>query len=219
MTTKQYQNIYEINEFYKDEIERLAWSVCELFNLSHDEVNEMRPKTFAKKVIKLNKSLQRSDKKFWYVRSLETDVKKLTFGQFIEVQHWLKKPPVEVLHLIAATLNRSKNKNHKKLAAKYLNVSVRYILSDCLAFVTSLKNLMLEYKGVFGEQFTELEQDAKPEKPHPFIELYGWIYSATQIAEHLKITLHEAYKLNLVECLNTLAFLKSKIDYEKKLMK
>jgi hypothetical protein len=53
------------------------------------------------------------------------------------------------------------------------------------------------------------------EKPHSFIEQYGWIYSAKEVAQHEGITLDKAFDLPILQAFNALAYLKSEQAYQK----
>jgi hypothetical protein len=225
MTVAQYQICYTINNTIKDETERLAMIVCELFGLTPEQVDGLSGKAFIKYVSKMNKMLNTDFKKPFYSRlKLKKDAKHLTFGEFIELQHWLKKDAIEVLHLVSATLIIKKNKQHDTLANKVLKLNVKHILNDCLSFIESLQGFMKLYKGLFeiednnDEDFNEFDKKEKL-KSHPFVERYGWIFSAKQVADHNCISLNEAYELPVIQALNDLSYLKSKQDYETKMSK
>jgi hypothetical protein len=217
MTVEQYQICYAINNTVTDEVERLAMIICELYNLTPEQVDSMQGKQFIKYVSKMNKALNTDFKKPFYSRlKLKTDAKTLTFGEFIECQYWLKQDAIEVLHLVAATLIIKKNKDHEATANKVLKLNVNRILNDCLKFI--------EYKGLFeikendDEDFETFDKKEKL-KTHPFIERYGWIFSAKQVAEFNGISINNAYELPILQALNDLSYLKSKQDYESKMNK
>jgi hypothetical protein len=52
-----------------------------------------------------------------------------------------------------------------------------------------------------------------------FMSQFGWIYNATIVADHERITLDETFNLPTIQFLNDLAFLKAKSDHENYLMK
>ncbi len=144
----------------------------------------------------------------------------MKLGQFIELQHWLKKDPIEVLHLVAASISKSK-KQHSIKADYYLTLNVKQILQPCLKFIESLQKLLQQYAGLFEIDIEDedLKQQDKNEKlsRHPFIEQYGWQDQAKVLADYYNISVNDAYELGVLEALNTLALLKSKQDYEKQL--
>ena len=79
--------------------------------------------------------------------------------------------------------------------------------------------MLASYKGLFEQDKTELEEDAKVEKPHHFIEQFGWIYSAKQVSQHEGISLDKAFELPILQAFNTLAYLKSEQAYQKHISK
>ena len=168
----------------------------------------------SKKVDNVVKDFQRIRKPLFARKRIITDASKITVGAFIELQHWLKKDPIEVMHLVVASLLKKRG-NHKKDAEKILNKRIGIYLNDVMLFIDSLNKLFENYKHLFE---LDLENEIE-EKPHPFIVNYGWLFSATQVAAHLGININECYKINVIEFFNSLAYLKSKQDYERKKMK
>ena len=61
----------------------------------------------------------------------------------------------------------------------------------------------------------ETEEEGEKESVHPFIERYGWMFSAKQLAEYEGITLEEVYNIPIIQAFNGLSYLKSKAGYEK----
>jgi hypothetical protein len=221
MTLAEYQRIAGFWDSENDEVTQIALIVCDLYNLSYDEVNNMEPRKFLKLSKKVEKSFIGIDKKPLYSRiKLNVDAFSITLGQFIEVQHFLKLGEIDSMHLVAASIWEDK-REHKLKAEILLNKNIRYVLKDISAFLLSFANLLNSYKGLFEaeEQNLEGEEDAKVEKPHPFIEQYGWIYSAKQVAEHEGITLDKAFELPVLQAFNTLAYLKSYQSYQKYISK
>jgi hypothetical protein len=47
------------------------------------------------------------------------------------------------------------------------------------------------------------------------MDIYGWIYQTTIVAEHERIELDRVYDLPAVQFLNDLAYIKAFRDYEK----
>lgn len=215
MTTQQYQKIYDINASNDiDEIEKAAYTVCQLYGYATEKVNGFSPFKFLRKVNRSAKLLNRATRPQWYRRGLPTDAKAITLGQFIEVVHWMKGGVIESLHLIAAT--QKHGKDHARDADKYLHANARRVLPYVLAFIESFNGLMQQYAGLF-EADTVKDADAKPETPHPFIERYGWIFSAKEVAAFEGCTLEQAYDLPIIQALNDLSYLKTKQQYEKKM--
>jgi hypothetical protein len=213
MTLQQYQRIAGFYNQSDDEITQVALIVCDMFNLSHDEVDNMQPKEFIKYSNKVTKQFKKLGKKPYFGRlKLETDAKKITLGQFIEVQHFLKMGEIDAMHLVTASI-WGNSKAHEVKADLLLKKHIRYILADYTAFLQSFAELLQGYKGLFESE--EVEEDGKMEKPHPFIEQYGWIYSAKEVAQHEGITLDKAFDLPILQAFNALAYLKSEQAYQK----
>lgn len=51
------------------------------------------------------------------------------------------------------------------------------------------------------------------------MQQFGWIYNATMVAEHERLTLDETYQLPTIQFLNDLAYLKAKSEHDSYLMK
>lgn len=221
MTLAQFQECDKINNSLFDDVDKMALIICCLWNKTPEQVDSFTSKKFLKRVSKIEKIFAKGFAKPFYVQSrFETDAEKITFGQFIECQEWLKQDPTHALHLVAASIYKGDRSNHKLLADKMLNTKANYLLNDCLTFINSLAKLVESYKNLFAsdevqdEDLDELKKKQKLQK-HPFIEYYGWEFSATQVAEHNRFNdLNKAYELNVIEALNNLAYLKTKQSYE-----
>jgi hypothetical protein len=214
MTLKQYQRIAGFYNQSDDEITQVALIVCDMFGFSHDEVDNMQPKTFIKYSNKVTKKFKKLGKKPYFGRlKLQTDAKKITLGQFIEVQHFLKLGEIDAMHMVTASI-WDDSRQHNVKADLLLKKHIRLILADYTAFLQSFAELLQGYKGLF-ESDEVVEEDGKMEKPHPFIEQYGWIYSAKEVAQHEGITLDKAFDLPILQAFNALAYLKSEQSYQK----
>lgn len=216
MTLAEYQRISGLWSSENDEITQIALIICDLYNMTYDEVNNMDPKKFLKLSKKVERSFVGIDKKPWYcMMYLNVDAFSITFGQFIEVQHFLKLGEIDSMHLIAASIWNDK-RDHKVKADILLNKNIRYVLKDISTFLLSFAELLNSYKGLFeAEEQDDEEREAKLEKPHPFIDQYGWIYSAKQVAEHEGITVDQVFELPVLQAFNTLSYLKSYQSYQK----
>lgn len=212
MTVAQYQKMDDINSIITDDFERLGWIVCNVFSLTHDEVNAMPPARFAQFVTAIEKRAAAKPSKFGRVK-FQTDAAKITLGQFIECQHWLKDRPILCMHMVAASL-LFKRTNHQADAAKIRNKQFNQVLPGVLKFVDSMNKMLLRYKGLF-EIDEQAEPDAEKEKEHPFIQQYGWIFSAKELAAYEGVTLDKAFELPVLQAFNGLAYLKSKAQFIK----
>jgi len=213
MTVEQYQRIYEISVTTPDTIERVAWKICEIFGKSQQEVDDMSKEQFLRYTNRLNKEIQTKDRWYNWVH-LETDASKITFGQFIETLFWLKDSQTEVIHLVAASLLRKWSGTHYDATNYILEQPIWTVYDQMTEYVNSLNKLIKSYSGLFGTA-----EENEGEKPHPFIERYGWLYSAKQVADYEGIPLDKAYDLPVIQALNDLSYLKAKQNFDKWLSK
>lgn len=224
MTLNQYQSIYKIKEAVQDDIEGMALIICEMYDFNPEDVDDFTPREFTKYCKKVGKIFLKATKKPLLKKyKYTTKAEQLTFGQFISLQHWLKKDPISMAHLLAATIIES-DKPHKELAEKLLHTKSRHSLPFVLELITSLQDLILKYAKLFEidtdkNEDLELIKRDRNLRQHPFITQYGWLFSAKEVGEWLGLKMDEVYKLNIIEALNTLALLKSKQDYEKEMNK
>lgn len=232
MTLKEYQGLARAYSHSDDEVVQIALAVCEVYGFTHDEVDNMKPPEFLSYTKQLTRLSNRIIRRPWYFpRILITEAEKINLGQFIEVQHWLKMGEVDSLPLIAASLIRwhwVRGDKHKRNAELMLKINVRWVLHDTKAFLASFQELLDSYAGLFekpelrGDETDEQIEAMEKEKAlevHPFIDQYGWIYSAKKVAEYEGITLEQAYNLPVVQAFNDLAYLKSEQDYLKQMNK
>lgn len=228
MRLEKYQNMALAYVQTKDQTEQIALAVCEIFNLSHDRVDNMSKLEFMLYCKRIEKITRKLITRPWYFKKiLLTEAEKITLGQFIEIQHWVKQGEVESLPLIAASilLNRGE---HKQDVKRMLKTNVRKLLQDVKAFMSSFEELLKSYSGLFekdeirGDETDEEIEQMEKEKAlevHPFVEQYGWIYAATKVAAYEGISLEQAYGLPVIQAFNDLAYLKSEQDYQKQMQK
>jgi hypothetical protein len=175
----------------------------------------MQPKEFIKYSNKVTKQFKKLGKNPYFGRlKLETNATKITLGQFIEVQHFLKQGEIDAMHLVTASI-WSDSRAHQVKADLLLKKHIRLILADYTTFLQSFAELLQGYKGLFESDEVAEDDEAVMEKPHPFIEQYGWIYSAKEVAQHEGITLDKAFDLPILQAFNALAYLKSEQAYQK----
>jgi hypothetical protein len=191
-----------------DDITQMALLICHVFNKTYEQVNNMHPTTFTKYVAKLQKKFTSISKRPFYRKQLLiTDAKQITFGQFVDLMHFYPQGEIEGMHLIAATILK-KRKDVFKDAEKIDKLNVNRILSDYNKFNLSFKDLIDSYKGLFE---IDDEQEEQPQRMSGsnFMQKYGWVYSATQLKELIGKPLEDVFKMNVVEGLNYLSYLKA----------
>jgi hypothetical protein len=221
MKLREYQRLSAFWNDGDDQVSQVAWIIMDVYSLTYDEVNNMEPKRFLKYSKRIGKQFSNIDKKpFYSWFKFETDASKITLGQFIECQHFMKQGQVDAMHLVGASIWKDK-RDHKLKSEILLNTNIRHVLQDITRFYLSFAEFINSYKGLFEAEETEDESDelAKPEKPHPFVDQYGWFFSAKQVAEYEGITLAQAFDLPIVQALNDLSYLKAFQSYQKHINK
>lgn len=213
MTVAQLQYVNQIDKTTPDTIERLGWIVCHLFGLSEDRVNRMNEGKFFKLVAKVERMMAAKPSRLRRV-VLQTDATKITLGQFIECQHWLKNDLIQVLDLVAASI-KIKRTDHATDALKMKGKPFTLVLPKVNEFVLSMNSLIKNYSELFEIYDDEEAEERQPENVHPFMQQYSWLYSASEIAAYEGIPLDKAYDLPVLQAFNGLAYLKSKAAYEK----
>jgi hypothetical protein len=217
ITVEMYQYINEINETDMDQVDKVLFSMAFLVGKSEQEFDKINKYKFAQ--------LQRQFKQRFEqlnVQGNETerikdfkfnfDIRKVTLGQFIEVQHFYKNNYLNNLHLIAASFSTCDKLSHVERADKILKMSLLPVLFNVKKFIEVIKKLSDEYSGLFGIEEME-EEELKP-LTNGFNEQYGWIYSAKKVAEFEGIKLDEAYDLPIIQAFNDLSYLKAHQEYE-----
>lgn len=210
MKVSDYQKLYDILESVDvDETDKAAYCICYVLGYKPEKVDKFSSRQFNRNWVKAQYRIQYAAKPLLFNR-INTDATKITFGQFIEVMHWMKSGVIESAHLIYATMRNTKN--HKQAADKALKTNVRKVLPNVLEFMQSFDALLKRYSKLFEQPVHDPE--AKPEPPHPFIERFGWQYAAIRLKDLHGFKLHDAYNLGVIEALNNLSMLKSQQQYE-----
>ncbi len=212
MTVGQHQKVEGLREAAIDQVERMAWAVCFAYNLSPEVVDNMTPKKFLKKYNQVEKMLHPRNS-FFNPYRYQTDATKVTFGQFIECQTWLKNGSVAAMDQVAASIQKRRPKDHKAAAARIVNRNVRFVIGPVSKFIDSMNKLIHDYKGLF--ELLDGEEPAGAKKGHLFLKRYGWVYNAKVVADWEGIRLEDAYNLPIIRALNVLSILKAKAAYEK----
>lgn len=225
ITLRQYQEIERINETQPDDLDRLAFVVCLLWGMSEEEVDNMGARKFLKCAAKVQRLFDSKPSVPWWRYRVSnkfiTDATKITFGQFIEVQHWVKSGVVYNMHLLAASIHKGNQPHHEK-AEGMLERPAPVVMLAVGKFMESFDALVKSYAGLFELNTPVVDEDGdKPmkEQHHAFLDQYGWIFSATKVADHEGIKLEDAFNLPVVQALNDMSYLKSKQKYEEWLAK
>lgn len=222
ISVEMYQYINDINETDMSDIDKILFTIVALTNSTENEIDNTHPLT----IIRLQKQLK---KRFEELNETKKECKRLkgfvfnydianvTFGQYIEVQHFLRQGYMKNIHFIASSICKKKNMSHIQRAEEILKLPMLPILWNVAKFLDVFKDFNESYKGLFGVEDIE-EEDLKP-ITNPFNEQYGWIFSAKKVAELEGITLEKAFDLPVIQAFNDLAYLKAYQAYENEIVK
>lgn len=221
ITLGKYQQIDLINSQEQPDIDKVLFSACVVFDITEYEMDNTDPKQAVKMMAKMQsifetplipKALTKIGK---YV--INYDVSKMTFGQYIELAFFLadRTKVTQYAHYIMATISRQRlrkhtARDHRKKANYFLNQPVDKVIGCVNRVVDSFNEFNTEYKSLFGVD-PDVAGNVQNEE---FNKRHGWIYSATQVAQHEGIKLDEAFALPVRHAFNDLVYLKAKRKYE-----
>jgi len=222
ITVEMYQYINEINETDMDQVDKVLFSMAFLVGKSEQEFDKINKYKFAQLQRQFKQrfeQLNMQGKETERIKDFKFnfDIRKVTLGQFIEVQHFYKNNYLNNLHLIAASFSTCDKLSHVERADKILKMPLLPVLYNVTKFLEVIKKLSDEYGGLFGIEDME-QEDLKP-LSNGFNEQYGWIYSAKKVAEFEGIKLDEAYDLPIIQAFNDLSYLKAHQEYEAEINK
>jgi hypothetical protein len=220
----KFQQVEAINS-RKDlpDLDKILFSVCAVFDHTEYELDNLPIKKVDKMASEITKifSTPFEPKAFNRIGKyfINYDISKVTLGQYIELSFFLQQP-IQNAHYTLATVSNSifqKNKasEHRKKAGYFLKQSITKISASLSKIIEKFTEFNKEYSGLFGLD-KEVTGDVQE---HKFNKRYGWIYSASQVAEYERITLNEAMKLPVRQALNDLAYLKALSNYQAEQLK
>lgn len=207
-----------------DELDKLLHTACVIFNKTERQLSTTKIKRVKRLIAKTSKLSQKPfpispSKRIGYY-FLNYNIESMRFGQYIELCYFLQKDTIETAHNILASIShlpfkKNNSNNHKKAGEYFLRAPISKAGGSVKHLIEEFSKFNKEYASLFDlpeddEQAIEEEQS----HVHPFNKTYGWIYSATMVAEHERITLDQAFDLPARQALNALSYLKSKKQYE-----
>jgi len=201
------------------DIDKALFSTCIVFGLTEHQLDNAGKKKADRLIGKLTKIFEapfepkpakRIGKYF-----INYDISAMTFGQYIELAYFLSIDTLKNAHYIIASISnlpllKNNSAHHRKKSEYFLGQSILKVMGSVGLIKQRFEEFNNEYKSLFGLDKTvngEAETD-------PFNKRYGWIYSASQVAEYERITLEGAFKLPIRQAFNDLAYLKAKSKYE-----
>ena len=218
ITLATFQQLEAINNQGLTDIDRVLYSICVVYKKTEHQINNEDPKKVVRMMGELNlfatpfnpRAQSRMGK---YI--INYDVSSITFGQYIELAYYLSKGQIECGHLILATMSKQwlrnhSTRDHNSKAEYFLQQPIEYVVGSLKAIQDGFESFNSRYKSLFGLD-VNVSGDVEG---NDFNRRYGWIYSATCVAEHERITLDEAFVLPVIQAFNDLAFLKAKGKYE-----
>lgn len=237
ITVEQYQQIHAVQKEKGDDGEKLLQIICILNNLTDEEAQDLPIKTYHNLTATALQLFERKPEEKYHKRirigrkvyKMAASPNKLRYGQYIEVQHFLKGGIIENLHFLAASIAspvrfgfafKNDSSRHEIVANEFLQANFLKTYESILFFCAALHQFNKGYKSLFGTE--DEEDDEEPaEKSHGdgFTERWGWVFAATEIANHERIPLDAVYDLGLIQALNDLAYIKSFKEHEKRLNK
>lgn len=221
VTLGKYQQIDKINSKEQPDIDKVLFTACIVFDMTEYEMDNADPKQAIKLMAKMQKIFETpfSPKALTKIGKyvINYDVSMMTFGQYIELAFFLsdKSKVTQYAHYIMATISRQwprkhTAKDHRKKANYLLNQPVESIIGGVNRIVDSFNLFNNEYKSLFGVDpgvSGNVQND-------DFNKRHGWIYSATQVAQHEGVKLDEAFAFPVRQAFNALIYLKAKGKYE-----
>jgi hypothetical protein len=219
VTLYKFQRIDEINKRDISELDKTLFTTCVVFDKTEFELDNMPPQKALKYVSKVEK-IFRSELKMKPGKKagkfpMVYDPSALTFGQFIELVYFLQDPILNAHYVLASIVSKDAD-THRQRSEYFHSLPVGKVMGCFQRFIENFEAFQKEYKSLFG---LDEEVSGTSAQVNQFNKRYGWIYSASQVAEYERITLDQAFALPIRRALNDLAYLKAKAKYESELLK
>lgn len=223
----KFQQIDAINKSEGlSDLEKACFATCTIFDMTEYELDSIYL-TDTKKCTKLlngtaavfsspfkPRPCKRIGKYF-----IEYDPAALTLGQYTELSFFLQSHIQNAHYTLASISNklwRSNNADdHREKAEYFLHQPVLKIMGSLGLFIQQFRAFNNEYKGLFGLDI-ETAGDVQSDR---FNKRYGWVYSASQVAEHERISMEQAMGLPIRQALNDLVYLKALGIYQAEQLK
>lgn len=220
----KFQQVEAINKRDIPDLDKILWSTCAVFDYTEFELDNLPLKKVNKLSTKLTgifsapfetKPFKRIGRYF-----INYDVSKVTLGQYIELSFFLSQNPVQNAHYVMASISnlplmKNNSGHHRKKAGYFLRQPITKIIGSLTLIIEKFAAFNKEYSGLFG---LDKEVSGDVQNDH-FNKRYGWIYSASQLAEYERISLEQAFKLPIRQAFNDLAYLKALAKYQAEQLK
>ena len=219
ITLGMYQRIEAVNKQDIPDIDKALFSACVVFNKTEYQMDNEKPG----KVLKMMTKMQRMFEAPFDPKARERigdyninyDVSRITLGQYIEISFFIGRGPVENAHYILASMagrwrKKKVTSDHRTRAEYFLTQPVEQVIGAVNLIQENYARFNSQYQQLFGVD-TDVVGNVQNEE---FNKRYGWIYSATQVAQHEGIPLDAAYALPVKQAFNGLMYIKAKGKYE-----
>lgn len=224
ITLFQFQEADRINGNASfDDLDKVLYTTCIVFGLTEHQLDSTDPVKAAALMQKTSKLFEQPflEKAFNRVGkySIQYDVSKMTFGQYVELSFFLQGNPIKSAHYVMASISKVFFKkytsaNHKQRASYFQRQPVTKIIGSFKKLIEMFALFNKEYPSLFG-----LPKEQQEQQSDPFNKAYGWQFSAREIAIDMNITLEEAFNLPIREAMYCLAYLKAKGEYMERITK
>lgn len=231
ITLYQYQQM-ELNtkRIDIDELDKSLFNLC----ISYDKTESQLDKLNIRKVKRMSDRLNKVMKSPVISAAKESighynicyNLDDTRFGQYVELNTFFSSSDLvyQNAHYILASIShepgrKNKSEDHGQKAAFFLQVPI----SDVIGTINKFSEAFLQYNKQWGvlldKPQPQEEEGIIPEAPHPFNKRFGWIFSATQVAEHERISLDQAFDLPTPQALNDMVYMKAHAEYLKETFK
>lgn len=219
ITLYKFQQVDRINsQKDMDELDKLLFSVCTVFDYTEFQLDNLGVEKVGRLTTRLTKIFNSPFKPKPYNRvgryRVNYDVSKVTLGQYIELSFFLSENPIQNAHYVMASVTNRKA-DHRRKAEYFLKRPIIKIMGGLSLIIERFIAFNKEYSGLFGLD-REVNGDAQSDY---FNRRYGWIYSASQLAEYERISLDQAMNLPIRQAFNDLAYLKALAKYQAEQLK
>lgn len=214
----KFQQIKEVNKQDISDIDKVLFSVCIIYDITEFELDNTAPK----KVLRMSEIVSKVFESPFNPKAkrkigryfISYHISKMTFGQYVELAFFLQEPEKHA-HYIMATVSKKWLRGHSaKDHRKKANYFLTHPVTDIMGGVSLIKDRFEEFNKEYDKLFGIDKSVAGDVEDEEFNKRHGWIYSATQVAQHEGIKLDDAFALPVRQALNDLVFIKAKGKYE-----
>jgi hypothetical protein len=225
ITLYQYQQVDAAHKRKDyDEMDKVLFCVCAVFGMTEYELDQSGIKVVDKLCKEVNKIFAQPfpeetpahiGKYF-----INYNCEQLNLGQYVELQYFLSGDPIENLHKTLASISHEKDKpngkDHSIKADYFLSQPITATIGAFKQFTKNFAAFNAQFKNLFG-----LDENTPTDNIviNQFNKNYGWMYAATQVAKHERITLDQAMQLPIRQALNGLMYLKQLGKYHTEISK